>query len=236
MKIQWLGHSCFKLVESTGTTIVTDPYGDVGYQMPLTRADAVTISHDHYDHNNLKAIEGNPPVFTQPGLYDVKGVRVTGVSSFHDDRKGAQRGKNTIFMFHMDGLDICHLGDVGHEITPALVESLMSCNVLLIPVGGTFFSSMASSLLSGVSLSTVALRILIFMSLSSMVWTLPRMITDSYREVVLHAPSSHLSNPFSSTTVKQHLGSLLRFETFSPTFLPWKKILPSMTTKLTGVP
>ncbi len=138
MKIQWLGHSCFKLVESTGTTIVTDPYGDVGYQMPLTRADAVTISHDHYDHNNLKAIEGNPPVFTQPGLYDVKGVRVTGVSSFHDDRKGAQRGKNTIFMFHMDGLDICHLGDVGHEITPALVESLMSCNVLLIPVGGTY--------------------------------------------------------------------------------------------------
>ena len=97
-------------------------------------------------------------------------------------------------------------------------------------------ASISSMRLSGVSLSTVALRILIFRSSSSMMLTFPRMMTDSYRDVVSQAPSPHLSNPFSSTTVKQHLGSLLRLETFSPTFLPWKKILPSMTTKFTGVP
>lgn len=138
MKIQWLGHSCFKLIESTGTTVVTDPYSDVGYTMPCVTADAVTISHDHYDHNNLAAVSGNPAVFTKPGVFDLKGVRITGIASHHDTEDGNLRGKNIIFKYRMDGLDICHMGDIGHECTPQLLESILPVNVLLIPVGGTY--------------------------------------------------------------------------------------------------
>ena len=138
MKIQWLGHSCFKLTESTGTTVVTDPYSDVGYTMPCVTADAVTISHDHYDHNNLAAVAGSPVVFTKPGVFDIKGVRITGTASHHDAEEGKLRGKNIIFKYRMDGLDICHMGDIGHECTPQLLESILPVNVLLIPVGGTY--------------------------------------------------------------------------------------------------
>lgn len=138
MKIQWLGHSCFKLTESTGTTVVTDPYSDVGYTLPCVTADAVTISHNHYDHNNSTAVSGNPIVFTKPGVFDLKGVRITGIASHHDPEEGKLRGKNIIFKYRMDGLDICHMGDIGHECTPQLLESILPVNVLLIPVGGTY--------------------------------------------------------------------------------------------------
>ena len=134
MKIQWLGHSCFKLTESTGTTVVTDPYSDVGYTMPCVTADAVTISHDHYDHNNLAAVAGSPVVFTKPGVFDIKGVRITGTASHHDAEEGKLRGKNIIFKYRMDGLDICHMGDIGHECTPQLLESILPVNVLLLDI------------------------------------------------------------------------------------------------------
>lgn len=75
MKIRYLGHSCFVLTESTGTTIVTDPYGDIGYSMPSVKADAVTVSHGHYDHNNVGAVSGNPVVFDEEGTYEIGGRR-----------------------------------------------------------------------------------------------------------------------------------------------------------------
>lgn len=138
MKIQWIGHSCFKLMESTGTAIVTDPFSNVGYDEPELEADAVTSSHDHFDHNNFKMIKGRPRIFNAPGLYEFKGVKITGIRSFHDDQQGARRGTNTIFKFRMDGLDICHLGDIGTELTPRLLDSLLPVNVLMVPVGGNY--------------------------------------------------------------------------------------------------
>ncbi len=138
MKIQWLGHSSFLLEESTGTTIVTDPYQNIGYGMPDVKADAVTVSHKHRDHSNISAVGGNPEVFDKTGVYDFKGVRITAVSVFHDDDKGKRRGENLIFKFRMDGIEVCHLGDIGHKITSELIELLVPVNVLLIPVGGRF--------------------------------------------------------------------------------------------------
>ncbi len=138
MKIQWIGHSCFRLTESTGTVIVTDPFGEVGYEQPRLRADAVTSSHDHYDHNNFKMIEGNPQIFNRHGIYDFRGVKITGIRSSHDDENGKKRGSNIIFKFRMDGLDICHLGDIGHEVTPKLLDLLLPVNVLMVPVGGVY--------------------------------------------------------------------------------------------------
>lgn len=138
MKIKWLGHSCFLLTESTGTTIVTDPYGDVGYSLPPVSADYVTVSHDHYDHSNVSAVGGNPEVFTEPGLYERNGVTIRGISTYHDENEGKDRGENTVYKFRMDGLDICHMGDIGCEYTSQLIESLLPVNVLLLPVGGTY--------------------------------------------------------------------------------------------------
>ena len=41
MKIRYLGHSSFQLIESTGTTIVTDPYSSsLGSEMPAVTAGA----------------------------------------------------------------------------------------------------------------------------------------------------------------------------------------------------
>ncbi len=139
MKIQYLGHSCFKLTESTGTTVIVDPYKGIGYELPVgLTADAVTASHDHYDHNNVGAIGGNPTVIADDGFFELPGVEITGIKSYHDDEGGARRGENVIFKFRMDGLDICHMGDIGEECSAELLELLLPVNVLLIPVGGNY--------------------------------------------------------------------------------------------------
>ncbi len=139
MKIQYLGHSCFKLTESTGTTIITDPYGKIGYELPKgLRADAVTVSHGHFDHNNVKAIGGRPHIIDKEGFYELPGVEITGIKSYHDNEGGRQRGENIIYKFRMDGLEVCHLGDLGEECSSELLEMLLPVNILLIPVGGTY--------------------------------------------------------------------------------------------------
>ena len=138
MKIRYLGHSCFELIESTGTTIVTDPYGKVGFTMPKVRADAVTVSHAHFDHNNVQAVDGNPVVFDREGQYEIGGVHITAIKSFHDDVNGKERGENLIYKFRMDGVEICHMGDIGEECSSQLIEALLPVHVLLIPVGGNY--------------------------------------------------------------------------------------------------
>jgi L-ascorbate metabolism protein UlaG (beta-lactamase superfamily) len=138
MKIQYLGHSSFLLTESTGTSIVTDPYNSIGYPMPAVAAKAVTVSHQHYDHNNAQAVSGKPLLFEKEGVYDLDGVEITGIKSFHDDEGGALRGENIIFKFRMDGLDVCHLGDIGENCTAELLEQILPIDILLIPVGGIY--------------------------------------------------------------------------------------------------
>lgn len=139
MKITWLGHSSFKLEESTGTTIVTDPYHSyVGYEMPKVDADIVTVSHAHNDHCYVSKVGGDPTVLNRAGAYEIGGVHILARRSYHDDKKGALRGDNIIFKYRMDGVDVCHMGDIGEECNAILVESLMPVNVLLIPVGGNY--------------------------------------------------------------------------------------------------
>lgn len=139
MKITYLGHSCFQLTESTGTTVVTDPYDSaIGYEMPQVKADAVTISHHHYDHDNLKKIIGDPVVIDSECSNDLPGVDIDSIKSFHDTARGKHRGENNIFKFRMDGIDICHMGDIGEACNPELIEMLLPVNVLMIPVGGTY--------------------------------------------------------------------------------------------------
>lgn len=150
MDITWYGHACFRLSER-GVVIVIDPFGDeMGYVRPRIRADAVTISHDHPGHNNRTGFRGGPKFFDGPGEYEVKGVFITGIATYHDGRSGAARGDNTVFLFDFDGMTVCHLGDLGHVPTQAQVEALSDVDVLLIPVGGlhTIDASKAAEVIS----------------------------------------------------------------------------------------
>lgn len=140
MKIQWLGHSAFRLTESTGASIITDPFeaSAVGYGMAYLPCDAITSSHGHRDHNNFRGVKGNPIIINQAGTFDVNGIAIHSVLSNHDEEEGAKRGKNIIYHFRLDGVTVCHMGDIGEPCTPELIEQLIPVNILLLPVGGNY--------------------------------------------------------------------------------------------------
>lgn len=135
-EITWLGHACFRL-KSKEATIIADPYDkSLGIGSVGQRADIVTVSHDHPHHNAVSAVKGEPFVISSPGEFEVRGVFVTGVWSFADDKGGKEQGRNNIFLFHLDDLSVCHLGSLGHTLNSRQVEALGSIDVLLVPLGG----------------------------------------------------------------------------------------------------
>lgn len=139
MKLKWYGHSCFGLTFSDGTTLITDPFDDTtGYPLCTARADAVLSSHDHFDHNHIASVGGEPILINTSGVHQVGGVRITGTESFHDPEQGALRGNNVIFAIEADGLKIVHLGDLGHMPDEAQLAAMANADLLLIPIGGTF--------------------------------------------------------------------------------------------------
>ena len=136
MEITWYGHACFRIREM-GITIVADPYDrEIGYTLPRIRADVVTISHSHEGHNCPRGFRGSPRVLGCAGEYEIGGVFITAVLTFHDAVQGQERGQNIVFVYDFDGLTVCHLGDLGHVLTQLDVETLDEVNVLLVPVGG----------------------------------------------------------------------------------------------------
>lgn len=139
MRLQYLGHSSFRLISDMGTTIVTDPYSAkwVGFEMTPVRCDAVTISHHHGDHDCMDGILGNPAVLDSEGHCVADDIAIESVSTYHDDVKGAKRGKNLVFIFQTDGLTAVHLGDIGFA-DPVVIDKIRGCDVLMIPVGGTY--------------------------------------------------------------------------------------------------
>jgi len=139
MKIKWLGHASFMITSETGTKIITDPYvttETLNYGEIKESADIVTVSHEHTDHSNVSAVKGNPEVVR--GTAKAKGIEFKGVPTYHDDAKGQQRGKNTILCFEVDGIRVCHLGDLGHQLSAQQVAELGRIDILLIPVGGFY--------------------------------------------------------------------------------------------------
>jgi len=139
MKLKWLGHSCFLITSSSGVRILTDPFDStVGYKVPEVEADIVTTSHDHFDHNYVKAVKGRYVHIKTAGQHDVKGIHITGLETFHDEAGGRRRGSNVVFTYLVDGMKICHLGDLGHMLTDKQIKQIGKVDVLLLPVGGTF--------------------------------------------------------------------------------------------------
>jgi L-ascorbate metabolism protein UlaG (beta-lactamase superfamily) len=142
MQISYLGHSCFKIEVKAGgenVTILIDPYDDsVGLPMPKTKADIALVTHDHFDHDNLAAVKGEPFIIKGAGEYEFKKVFVYGVPTYHDEAKGAERGPNTCFRIDAEDLALVHLGDLGHILDEEQLELLEEADILLIPVGGKY--------------------------------------------------------------------------------------------------
>jgi L-ascorbate metabolism protein UlaG (beta-lactamase superfamily) len=139
-KVQFLGQSCFMITSSTGLKVIIDPYttNEKTYSAIDETADIVTVSHEHADHNNVAGVKGNPEVIKGSGIKNIKGINFKGVAVFHDDAQGAQRGANTIFCFSLDGVKFCHVGDLGHRLSPEQIAEIGAVDVFFVPVGGFF--------------------------------------------------------------------------------------------------
>ena len=144
MKIKWLGHSAFLLSASDGTRVITDPYvpgsfdGGIRYRAIDDTCDGVTVSHDHADHNGCRGLPGKPAVIRGEGEHRVGTVPITGFATWHDEDRGRRRGDNTVFVFEVDGLRVCHAGDLGHVLPAPTVAGIGRVDVLMVPVGGYF--------------------------------------------------------------------------------------------------
>ncbi|MCL4366602.1 MBL fold metallo-hydrolase [Patescibacteria group bacterium] len=140
MDITWLGQACFK-IKGKNATVVIDPFdpGMMGLKLPKDlEADVVLSTHDHPDHNYFAALAGEPLIIKGPGEYEVKGITIEGIASFHDNSSGQSRGVNTIYHFTQDKIDVVHLGDLGHLLTDEQISEIENTDILLIPVGGNY--------------------------------------------------------------------------------------------------
>ena len=136
MDITWLGHSCFR-IRGSQAVIITDPFPpDSGYTLGKPTARIVTVSHQHPSHSYVQGVGGEPRLVTGPGEYEISGILIIGVATFHDAVRGSKRGKNTVYLMEVDGVSVCHLGDLGHVLTAEQVEEIDDVDVLLLPVGG----------------------------------------------------------------------------------------------------
>ncbi len=131
MDIIWYGQACFK-IKGKLTTVIIDPFDPafVGLKLPKDmEAQVVVKTHDHQDHNFLEAVTGELVKITGPGEYEIKGVAINGVQTDHDATGGSERGKNTVYNIQIDGVNVVHLGDLGHVLTQDQVEEIGQCDI-----------------------------------------------------------------------------------------------------------
>jgi L-ascorbate metabolism protein UlaG (beta-lactamase superfamily) len=141
MLIKYLGHSTFLIKDKEGIRIITDPYSPtqgIHYKPVDEYADIVTVSHEHWDHNAVDSVKGNPVVIRGEGKRSVRGITISGIPTYHDSKRGRERGENTVFVFDIDGLRLCHLGDLGHKLSKEQISFIGRVDICLIPVGGYF--------------------------------------------------------------------------------------------------
>lgn len=144
MRIKWYGHAAFLVTTDQGVKIILDPYesgaygGQLAYGKIKDEADIVLTSHDHADHNDTKSLPGAPQIVKGSGLKKIKGISIKGIPTYHDSSKGKERGENTIFILSVDEMQLCHLGDLGHQLGEKELAEIGPVDVLLLPVGGFF--------------------------------------------------------------------------------------------------
>ena len=139
MKLEWIGHACFRLTAEDGTVVITDPYDEsVGIEMLPLEAEPITMSHEHHDHNETRMLVGRPRIARGMQEATVGSVTARAVGSYHDDERGLRRGPNAIRIFDIDGLKVVHMGDQGCMPDEAVLAAIADADVMMIPVGGTY--------------------------------------------------------------------------------------------------
>jgi L-ascorbate metabolism protein UlaG (beta-lactamase superfamily) len=144
MKIKWYGHSAFQITTNKGTRIIIDPYesgsygGTLSYGKITDKADIVLTSHDHPDHNYIKDIQGKYKHISKAGDYEIKDIKIKAIPCFHDSVGGKKGGSNLIFVITADGLNLVHMGDIGHPLDQEMLKKIGKVDILLLPVGGYF--------------------------------------------------------------------------------------------------
>lgn len=140
INIEYFGHASFGISDSKGMEIVTDPYDPtVGYTFPSISTKILTVSHDHFDHNYVAALKGYEQlIFASTGSFKNGDIKIKGIASWHDNVQGALRGPNTIYTYEINDIKVCHLGDLGEQLSKEQLKSIGKVDVLMIPVGGCF--------------------------------------------------------------------------------------------------
>ena len=137
VNLRWFGHSCFEALNAI--TILMDPHDgrSMGLPVPSSKPDAVLVSHPHDDHAGGRRLFEKPGVMIleEPGDYEVKGVGIKGIETYHDDVQGSRLGANVVFTFELDGVKFSHLGDLGHALSPEQIEEIGDIDVLFVGVG-----------------------------------------------------------------------------------------------------
>ncbi len=135
LELIWLGHACFRL-RSENQVVITDPFpSTLGLRPDPRPATVVTVSNSHPNHSNWEGVTGDPRVLTAPGEYQYAGVSVRGVMTpLAPDIPREQR--NVAFSISLEGINVCHLGDLNMPITAKHVAELSPVDVLLVPLGG----------------------------------------------------------------------------------------------------
>jgi len=134
LDVTWHGQSCFRL-RGRGAAVVTDPFPPaLGPRLRL-EGNVVTVSHPHENHSHVQSVK-DAYVIEGPGEYEVAGVTVQGLPTYHDNQRGAEHGFNTVYVIELDDVRVCHLGDLGHTLDDRALETIGNVDVLLVPVGG----------------------------------------------------------------------------------------------------
>jgi L-ascorbate metabolism protein UlaG (beta-lactamase superfamily) len=145
MNIQYYGHSCFKITTKPAgratddVVIFIDPFDkSIGLRPPQSQADVVFVTHPHHDHNNIEALKGEPIIIDTPGEYSTKGINAFGLDTFHDDKEGTLRGRNTVYVIDSEDMRVCHLGDLGTDLGSKQLEEINGVDILFVPIGGKY--------------------------------------------------------------------------------------------------
>lgn len=145
MEIFWHGQSCFEIKVSLNQneqkTIIIDPFSPeyIGLKIPSLIADILLITHQHDDHNNVKAVKGKFLLIDRPGEYEANGVFIQGIPASHGNASKEDLGEITIYTIEAEGIKLCHLSDLNQdELTPEQVEAIGDVDILMIPIGGGY--------------------------------------------------------------------------------------------------
>jgi L-ascorbate metabolism protein UlaG (beta-lactamase superfamily) len=134
-EFRWYGHNCFR-IRGKDAVVMTDPVGKgTGFHLAKQTADLVTVSSHQPEHANLAAVKSDYDSIDGPGEYEMHDVFVTGIRTHQDDQHGKLRGHNTSYLIELDGMIVCHLGDLGHPLEEEHAEAMTNVDILLVPAG-----------------------------------------------------------------------------------------------------